>query len=937
MFPPSPARHPGAVPALVAAAILFAARAGADGPYWNVSTFNAANLGATGNHAMWSGVPSGTAGYATAPGYGNNWDDRLIWRGTAPSATMPTTVRLRFVFNHDLQPAADFFLVEYQSGSGFTARATISGSNKNGMGQFIAPATFDQTWTITPAQYGGPHNDQVVLRLRVVTNGSGSDQDGAYNSSGAVQVDNIQIDLNGTPASLANFETSGGSGGWTASDRQAVAEYVRDNILGGSYGGRNLWMTQLPLDQTHVARDRNPQVPDLAMPYAKTWFVVIDDFPLANWAHACRWVAVRADLGAHVGPLNKQMPATLWSGSGSGAQVGLSCAGVTPAACPSLDVPPSVGGIVPAGEAPCRHAVIIEGGVSDEFNFGRYYTNVRSMYRTLREQGYEKANIHVFFEDGSSRDFDNLDGDNDHDTGNDVEGAADHDLIRDRVSGLCDTLDPRRDVLFIYTTDHGVIGGELELWDFSGNGITELAEQLQPPELAADTRDCRVSRLFVLMDQCYSGAFVPLMSDATHPNTVIYTAATADETSWDREYMNVWEDLDVSGLTMNELHAAVIASGNVAHSTPVTAEGSPGIGDAFCGACSPLELCYLPDVTPFCSGDASREVGLVICNLRDEDHTYDIAFTGDAADAAAGCTIAGPAGFAVLDPTPVDVPAGSCARVRVRIDRPAAMDAMLETGCYHATVTDLERGNSFSCHGSVVDQRMLCPGSDVGMDPMAMGVGEPRIVRLRLTSPTSGPAANGAQALLPYQIVVTPSEAPQIPNTIVGLNGLPPGTPVTGSIQIPPPGATVEIPVTVRHLQSDPDFFHDLRLVADVDGNGQQETLITLGTRQSTIQGADATPAPPARMRVALRPNPLRGSGEITFSIGYDALVRLEVLDVNGRRVRVIHRGTWLPAGAHRVPWDGTDDAGHALPVGIYLVRLVTPHESRSEKLVLLD
>ncbi len=918
------------VPTLLLA-IGLATPAGAVGPYWHVDTFNAANLGGpSGNHAMWSGVPQGTPGYATAPGYGNGWDDRLYWRATVPNPTQPTQVRLRFVFNYDLQMSADFFLVEYQAGPTFAVRAQISGSNKNPAGQFITPATFDQTWTVNPGQYGGPLNDQVVLRLRVLTGTSGSDQDGGYNSSGAVQVDNVLVELNGNPAGNADFEPSGSNGGWTPFDRQAVAEYVRDNILGGSYGNVNLWMTQMPVDQTHVARDRDPQVPDLAMPYPLTWFVVIDDDPTANWAHPCRWVAVRADLGAHSGPISKQMPGTIWAGQGSGPQVDIGCAGLTPVPCPTLEVPPSVGGVVPGPEGPCLHAVLITGGVNEDFNFPRYTTNITSMYRILRELGYARENIHVFYEDGSARDLDNLDGDGDHATGSDIEDAADETAIRDRVSGLCNSLDRRKDVLFIYGTDHGAVGGDLELWDFNGNGWTDFEERYSPTELAQDTENCRVCRLFVLMDQCYSGAFVGPLTDADHRNSAVYTAASAVEVSFGRDYMLDWEDFDHAATTMNDMHDAVTIT-----SHKQMGEGTPGNGDTFLNFCWPLESCYVPAVTPFCSDDASQEIGLVICNLRDEDHTYDLAFAGDPVDVAAGCTIGGPAGFTVLDPTPVSVPAGACARVRVRVDRPADMDAMLETGCYTATVTNRERGNTFTCHGTVVDQRLLCPGWLVGADPFFMPQGEPRTVKLRLTNTGTGGGAGGPQAALAYQFTVTPSEAPEIPNTIVGLNGMPPGTPVTGSVLLPPPGGFADVEVTVQLVQPDPEFFHDLRFMADVDGNGQPETLITLGLHQATAP-VGVTPGAPGRLRLTMRPNPVQRGGEILFALQSAAPVRLEVADLQGRRVRTLVRGSLLAPGPQQVAWDGADDSGRPLPAGIYLIRLATPRGVETAKAVVM-
>ncbi len=86
------------------------------------------------------------------------------------------------------------------------------------------------------------------------------------------------------------------------------------------------------------------------------------------------------------------------------------------------------------------------------------------------------------------------------------------------------------------------------------------------------------------------------------------------------------------------------------------------------------------------------------------------------------------------------------------------------------------------------------------------------------------------------------------------------------------------------------------------------------------------SPVPPEVARVALLPNvpnPFNPSTRIAFVIpgGQDADVLLRVLDARGRVVRTLARGT-LPAGEHRVVWDGRDDGGALLGSGIYLCRL---------------
>ena len=910
--------------------------AAAVGPYWHVDTFNAANLSSmTGNRAMWSGVPGGTPGYASAPGYGNGWDDRLYWRTTVAVPTLSTQVRLRFDFNHDLPSGADFFRIEREVMGAWVVLGQVSGSNKNGMGQFITPATFDQVWTVPPGQYGGPHGDQVVLRLRVLTNASASDQDGGYNTSGAVQVDNVVVELNGTAVSSADFDPAGSNGGWTPFDRQAAADYVRDNVLGGAWANANLWMTQAPLDPTHVARDGDPLVPDLPMPYALTWFVVVDTFPDRNWSKPCQWVAVRADLGAHSGPISKQMPGAIHAGNGSGPRVDMDCAGVTPFPCPSLETPPSVGGAAPGAENPCRHAVLISGGVDRGLDRDYYTENLMAVYQKLRSLGFAKANLHAFYADGESRDLDDLDGDGDHDTGNDLEGEANLAAIRDRIRSLCAELDPRQDVLFIYTTDHGNAGGFLHLWDFDGDDSYDDDEKYPRSDLGFDTRYCRVCRLFVVMDQCFSGDFISNLTDEAHANTAIYTAADHQETVL-REYMNRWEDLDPTTQTMNELHAA--ASLAVFWTDPQMGEGTPGIGDSFLGDCCALENCYASEVTPFCPDDVTKDAVLVVCNLLDEEHSYDVAFAGDPADADAGCTEAGPVLFTPLDPLPLVIPPRACARLRVRIDRPAGLDALNETACYTATVTNLERGNNLICHGSVKDRRDLCPEWVLAEDYQAIPQDQLRTFTIRLTNPAPTPSENAAaMSAVPYRFEVVPAEVDNVPEDAVGLNGGAPGAPVTGTFALPSPGGSLELPITVQYAQPDTEFFHVLRFLADVDGDATMEVLATMGLRNLGVATVSVTPrvaGAPGDPGLRVSPNPVRGEVALIFEApGPEAgACRLEVIDLQGRRVRRLLGGAPIAQGPQRVVWDATDEDGRRVPDGVYLVRLTTARGVRQAK-----
>ena len=90
-----------------------------------------------------------------------------------------------------------------------------------------------------------------------------------------------------------------------------------------------------------------------------------------------------------------------------------------------------------------------------------------------------------------------------------------------------------------------------------------------------------------------------------------------------------------------------------------------------------------------------------------------------------------------------------------------------------------------------------------------------------------------------------------------------------------------------------------------------------------------STPAvdagPPGASRTTLgviAPNPMRGRGSIGYTLARPARVRIEVVDVAGRRVARLDGGT-QPAGPGALTWDGRADDGIRLDTGVYFARLI--------------
>ena len=87
--------------------------------------------------------------------------------------------------------------------------------------------------------------------------------------------------------------------------------------------------------------------------------------------------------------------------------------------------------------------------------------------------------------------------------------------------------------------------------------------------------------------------------------------------------------------------------------------------------------------------------------------------------------------------------------------------------------------------------------------------------------------------------------------------------------------------------------------------------------------------APPA-------PNPALAGTRFTFLLPRASAVRLEILDLAGRRVRLLADGT-LRAERYVRGWDLRDEAGRRVAPGIYLARLASPDGVRTRRLAVLQ
>ncbi|NQV01726.1 MAG: amidohydrolase family protein [Bacteroidia bacterium] len=86
-------------------------------------------------------------------------------------------------------------------------------------------------------------------------------------------------------------------------------------------------------------------------------------------------------------------------------------------------------------------------------------------------------------------------------------------------------------------------------------------------------------------------------------------------------------------------------------------------------------------------------------------------------------------------------------------------------------------------------------------------------------------------------------------------------------------------------------------------------------------------------------PNPFNNTSEIRFRVhesntGEPLHLNLSLYNIMGEKVRQLAKGNYRP-GDYRVSWDGTNDQGEKLTIGIYLIKLTGAGNTVLDKIVL--
>ena len=141
------------------------------------------------NHAAWCGdidFPSCDGGVKDpAGGYGNNWHSLLEFRQTVPHTSAGSAVSVTATLIHDTEPGYDFCYLSYRyEGQSFGNIQTWDGTGTVAVSGAVS---------YLPHEY--VDGTDIVLSFRFTSDVGWSDEDCAYPSSGACQIDDINVNI----------------------------------------------------------------------------------------------------------------------------------------------------------------------------------------------------------------------------------------------------------------------------------------------------------------------------------------------------------------------------------------------------------------------------------------------------------------------------------------------------------------------------------------------------------------------------------------------------------------------------------------------------------------------------------------------------------------------------------------------------------------------
>jgi hypothetical protein len=192
------------------------------GNYWHVDDFVGLGGGDYGNlvtlqgaQSMWLGVrpdPNDpiVCGYATAPGYGGNWDQSLV----SDCLTVTGDVTFTLMAAWDIEANYDWTELEYSPCDDNWVTITTAANAEYG-GKYRA---FEAGQADTAFVASASHSGSIRFRFHFMSDIASDDQDGYFNTDGAIILDSLRVRDDTGVVSYEDFESANvgdnGAGDW---------------------------------------------------------------------------------------------------------------------------------------------------------------------------------------------------------------------------------------------------------------------------------------------------------------------------------------------------------------------------------------------------------------------------------------------------------------------------------------------------------------------------------------------------------------------------------------------------------------------------------------------------------------------------------------------------------------------------------------------------
>lgn len=189
--------------------------------HWHIDSYNA--YGGSGN-SWWCGA--NTPGWVTEPGYGNGWKDYLQHSFDLTSAS--GTITFSYQYRHDLEVTQGiaydkaFTEISTDSGANWTILKTYTGASKvRGSLDWKSESLNLTTYT----------SQNVLIRFRVFSDESVSDEDGLKDFDGAFYVDEIRLE-DGS-GDLFYDDAESGAGSWQTTQYEQAPDLAGTSFVAG--------------------------------------------------------------------------------------------------------------------------------------------------------------------------------------------------------------------------------------------------------------------------------------------------------------------------------------------------------------------------------------------------------------------------------------------------------------------------------------------------------------------------------------------------------------------------------------------------------------------------------------------------------------------------------------------------------------------------------